>query len=131
MERVDPNPSLEKPNYQRLPLPELLRRVEQQDPEAFVTYAYNLKFGIALPSDVQKSEEYFIKAAMAGHPVALSFCFRFGLGTSRNEERSLKLYQEASERNHPIGKHARTHARTHACTHARTHDRRCVLWLTA
>jgi TPR repeat protein len=101
-------------NYFRLNKRELLERAQNGEAEALFELGYRLRQGVGFSCDEERSLELTVRAALLGHPVALGFCFYNAIRVTRDEQRALELYLQASQHNSVAGKLSAAQERQHS-----------------
>jgi TPR repeat protein len=100
LESVVPDPTLEKPEYIRLPIGDLLRR--KDEPEAQYNLGYRMRNGIG-GYDLKEGWKLTLASAMRGHPVALAVCLDSDRALKvgqRNNPKAIEIYRASAERGH-------------------------------
>jgi hypothetical protein len=100
VENVLPDALLEREGYHLLPHSQL---VGLDEPEAWQEHGKRLRNSIGVPEDAELGWKLTMKAAKAGHPIALADAFRFGRGVKKDDIRCYEIYCCSADRGHPVG----------------------------
>jgi TPR repeat protein len=96
--------TLERTEYYKL---DPRRLAEFDEPEANFQIGTQIWRSVLVFDHAEAGWQYVLKAAYAGHPVALAVCYHFGKQVPINEQIAIELYRASAQRGHVVGKRAR------------------------